>query len=392
MKYSKVGFRKVYKKFCLFDMNDSFWKAMHDFPGVKEANAVLTYGYIDHQAGLTVEILCACKKDGEDISLAPGNDEVRSFIRIGAIEDAKFEHIDKRIAGRFEKKLKTLSFYEPDENEGLHTRKDLDPLRDKHNTDDVMVILRRKGEEKGEGVWVRLEGITEMFVIGELLNEPYADYGYQKGDMVCIREVEMDGETALFLDERSPENDYEFVGDEKFDDLREEESEQLLEEQLFEHAVKVYIDDPSEKNFAKLFAFMNADTLWVPVSAHFSGPDEAKIMKMIEEADGDIESLKGTEFTADQEVRLKPDILENSGQFFFPIFTAEWVIVEEYAKNFSIIPMRLKQVLEYTLMYDEKKLSGMVINAFTSPVEFPMEVVQRMLEILVNMREDGINE
>ena len=87
MKYSKVGFRKVYKKFCLFDMNDTFRKAMHDFPGVKEANAVLTYGYIDHQAGLTVEILCACKKDGEDISLAPGNDEIRSFIRIGAIED-----------------------------------------------------------------------------------------------------------------------------------------------------------------------------------------------------------------------------------------------------------------------------------------------------------------
>ena len=230
-----------------------------------------------------------------------------------------------------------------------------------------------------------------MFVIGKLLNEPYADYGYQKGDMVCIREVEMDGEIALFLDERSPENDYEFVGDEEFDDLREEESEQLLEEQLFEHAVKVYIDDPSEKNFAKLFAFMNADTLWVPVSAHFSGPDKAKIMKMIEEADGDIESLKGTEFTADQEVRLKPDILENSGQFFFPIFTAEWVIVEEYAKNFSIIPMRLKQVLEYTLMYDEKKLSGMVINAFTSSVEFPMEVVQRMLEILINMRENGID-
>ena len=30
MKYSKVGFRKVYKKFCLFDMNDTFRKAMPD--------------------------------------------------------------------------------------------------------------------------------------------------------------------------------------------------------------------------------------------------------------------------------------------------------------------------------------------------------------------------
>ncbi len=304
----------------------------------------------------------------------------------------KFEHVDKRIAGRFEKKLNTVSHYESDENEGLHDRKDLDHLRDKHNPDDVMVILRRKGEEKGEGVWVRLEGVTEMFIIGELLNDPYDDYGYHKGDMVCIREVEADGETALFLDERSPENDYDFVCDEEFDDLREEESEKLIGEQLFEKAVKMYLDEPNEKNFAKLFAFMNTDTLWVPMAAHFSGPDEAKIMKMIEEADGDLDSLTGTEFTTDEEVHLKPDILENSGRFFFPIFTAEWVIVEEYARQFSIIPMSLKQVLEYTLAYNEKELSGMVINAFTSPVEFPMEVVRKMLEILVNMREDGIGE
>lgn len=255
-----------------------------------------------------------------------------------------------------------------------------------------MVILRRRGEEKGEGVWVRIEGITEMFVIGELLNEPYEEYGYHKGDMVCMREVDMDGEISLFLDERSPENDYDIVCDDEFDELREAESEQFIGEQLFEKAVKVYLEDQNEKNFATLFAFMSTDTLWVPMAAHFSGPDEAKIMKMIEESGGDLESLEGTEFTTDEEVYLKPDILENSGRFFFPIFTSERVIVEEYAKNFSIIPMRLKQVLEYTLMYDEKELSGMVINAFTSPVEFPMDVVKRMLEILVNMREDGINE
>ena len=392
MKYSKVGFRKVYKKFCLFDMNDTFRKAMQDFPGVKEADAVLTYGYIDHQGGLTVEILCACKKDGKDISIAPGNDEVRSFIRIGAIEDVKFEHIDKRIAGRFEKKLKTLSHYEPAWNEGLHDRKDLDHLRDKHHPDDVMVILRRRGEEKGEGVWVRLEGITEMFVIGELLNEPYDDFGYHKGDMVCMREVKEDGETSLFLDERSPENDYDIVCDDEFDELREAESEQLIGEQLFEKAVKNYLEDPDEKNFATLFAFMSTDTLWVPMSAHFSGPDEAKILKMIEESGGDLDSLRGTEFTADEEVHLKPDILENSGRFFFPVFTAEWVIVKEYAESFSIIPMRLKQVLEYVLAYNEKELSGMVINAFSSPVEFPMDVIRKMLEILIDMRGDGISE
>ncbi len=32
MKCSKVGFRKVYKKFCLFDMTDTFRRALVEFP------------------------------------------------------------------------------------------------------------------------------------------------------------------------------------------------------------------------------------------------------------------------------------------------------------------------------------------------------------------------
>ena len=202
MKYSEVGFRETYRKFCLFEMNDTIHNALRRFPGANKANSVLSYGYIDHEDGMKMEVLCACKKDGEGISLAPGTDEVSCNISIHAIEDVEFEHIDRRIGARFSKKMESVSRYEPSENEGLRNRYDLDFLRDKHNPDDVMVILRRKGEEKGEGVWVRLEGITEMFIIGELLNEPYDDFGYQKGDMVCIREVEVDGETALFLDER----------------------------------------------------------------------------------------------------------------------------------------------------------------------------------------------
>ncbi len=35
-----------------------------------------------------------------------------------------------------------------------------------------------------------------------------------------------------------------------------------------------------------------------------------------------------------------PDILENSGQFFFPIFTAEWVIVEDITMNTR--PLKIK--------------------------------------------------
>ena len=45
MKYSKVGFREIYHKFCLFQMTDTIRNAMQFFPGADEANAVLiTFG------------------------------------------------------------------------------------------------------------------------------------------------------------------------------------------------------------------------------------------------------------------------------------------------------------------------------------------------------------
>ena len=71
------------------------------------------------------------------------------------------------------------------------------------------------------------------------------------------------------------------------------------------------------------------------------------------------------------------------------MFTAKWVIDEEYIEDFSAVPMDMMAALEYTLLYDERDLSGMVINAFTTPVELPLEVVAKMRELLLKMKEDG---
>ena len=57
MKYKDIGFRGFYKHFVSVPIKENFTELLKDFPGYEDANCILTYGYIDREAGLTLEIL-----------------------------------------------------------------------------------------------------------------------------------------------------------------------------------------------------------------------------------------------------------------------------------------------------------------------------------------------
>jgi hypothetical protein len=40
-------------------LEDRFKKAMEEYPGIEDANCMLVYGYIDKEAGMTLEVLAA---------------------------------------------------------------------------------------------------------------------------------------------------------------------------------------------------------------------------------------------------------------------------------------------------------------------------------------------
>lgn len=63
MKCSEVGFRAFYHNFIAVTMKDNLKAVVQDFPGADKVNCVLTYGYIDHTAGLTLELLAAAFKN-----------------------------------------------------------------------------------------------------------------------------------------------------------------------------------------------------------------------------------------------------------------------------------------------------------------------------------------
>lgn len=201
MKYNEIGFRKIYHNYYALMLTDRLMSAIKDYPGAEEADCILIYGYIDHQCGLTLEILAAGQKNGNEFSFADGNDEIRSFIRIGAVEECDFYPVDNVTEKRYAEKTAILKAYDKSEEiEKTRGMDFLDGCRDPYYVDDVLVYLI-KDNLQTEGCWVRIEGIDPPGLKGTLLNEPNQDFGCHIQDIIPFRIQQMkDGSVVCFAD------------------------------------------------------------------------------------------------------------------------------------------------------------------------------------------------
>ncbi len=191
MKYKEVGFRSFYRRFIAIEINAQIASVVKNYPGAGEADYVLTYCYYDREAGLTLDILCCCKKkDNDEFLFAPGLESERNIVRIGAAEELeayRFDDEDGKLSEIFKDKLEMLSIYDPDE-EGVEETREmtfLDPCRHEWYIDDVLVRLI-KDDMPIEACWVRITGIGDHCLNGILLNEPDRDFGVHYGDTIAF--------------------------------------------------------------------------------------------------------------------------------------------------------------------------------------------------------------
>lgn len=189
MIYKESGFRALYHRFVVFMLTDRLKSTVKKFPGAEQADCVLVYGYIDHTAGLSLEVLASGQKDGDRFLFQDGNDEIRSVIRIDAVENDEFYQLDEN-AGEFKKKyaakIEMVKYYDASEEiERTRTMEFLDDSRENRFPDDVLVYLIKDGFQV-EGCWVRIEGHGVNVVKGILLNEPEQDLGCHALDMICF--------------------------------------------------------------------------------------------------------------------------------------------------------------------------------------------------------------
>lgn len=189
MKYSEVGFRAFYHNFIVVPMKDNLRDVLKDFPGADRANCILTYGYIDRMAGLTLEVLATAFMDNEEISFGVGNAEKLSKIRIESVVDDECYYIDDEDDSMYKlysDKLDMLKNYDAgDEVEETRNMVILDSSRSPEYPDDVLVYLLKNGN-KPEGCWVRIEALAEHEIIGTLLNEPDQNFGYHAGNQISF--------------------------------------------------------------------------------------------------------------------------------------------------------------------------------------------------------------
>lgn len=88
MNYKETGFRAFYHHFCSLPLSEKTAKCIEGFPRAEEANAYLTYGYIDSEAGLTLEVVAAAKVSDEGIIL---HKNVTRYIHKNSKEDNQNE-------------------------------------------------------------------------------------------------------------------------------------------------------------------------------------------------------------------------------------------------------------------------------------------------------------
>ena len=349
MTFKDIGFRGIYHRFWAMDINDTIKKSSSEFPDFEKANCVLLYGYIDHEAGTTMEIIACGHKDNDGFSFYNAPVDRRSFIRIGAIEDEMFYNLDNifdELQIRYQKKIEGLNLYTAD-SKLMETRRitALDASRHEHYPDDIQLYLKTK-DDTIEVCWLKIEGVADKIFFGRLLNEPYKDSGCHEGDIIEFHIYET--------------NEGKFVCVSEGKTLKPLHTE----ENILKAAIQKFNQSSTEDNLIDILEILRGIPVWIPCNAIVS--------------EADIDSLKskkaGDTFQSTDDIRMVPDILQSGDKFFFPVFTS-CDEMGDYGENFSKIEKWFIETIPIA-QNNEKQITGIVINAFTDAFVLPNKLIE----------------
>lgn len=363
MKYTETGFRPFYRSFCVFSLNKDFKKSMADFPGIDEANCFLTYGYIDKEAGMTLEVLAAGIQKGENYRFFESTTESRFFIRAEAIKDAEFGYFgkDEEFEKRYAVKIEMLSVYEADEYlEKTRELAFLDECRHPYYPDDVQVYLTKEGLEP-ELCWANMFALGDHWIMAYLLNEPKQSFGYHEGEKIAFFVKETEDKHVICYSEMTPS--------------KKITAEDLEDGTYLKSTVTAFNNERTEPNFLEILETLRDSYVWIPCQAVLSDVDQEALEKL-----ADDEDVVGKTFSTMDDIRMIPDILQNGEDFYFPIFSSAEEM-GEYGMHFSKIQKHFLEALALAIN-NGKNVKGIVLNAFTESFVLDREI----FDIVQNMK------
>ena len=162
----------------------------------KDDNAMLVFGYIDYQMGVSFELLCAaCVYDDGDVSLEPLNKSASFKFRYGSFQgDIVPFHDRNQLMPYRERAQMIIDGYGASEGvKQVRGIEELDPSRAPGYPDDIIVFFVKEGY-RNEGIWCRVvDADPERHLIQmRMLNEPNAPFGKHSGDIVDVALIPID--------------------------------------------------------------------------------------------------------------------------------------------------------------------------------------------------------
>lgn len=187
MNLNELTFRNIYHNYFYLPYDESFVELLKPMPNHEIADGVLLYGYIDHETGLSYEVLACATLTVDDLILYQGNDKVALKLRAQNVNLNELKAIDPNYSQlkQYASKVSIIDKFYRCSDAVAKTRQigDLDTCRSFDFPDDVLVVLD-KAFYQPEGCWVRLEGANEKTLYGTLLHEPQSDLGVHTNDMI----------------------------------------------------------------------------------------------------------------------------------------------------------------------------------------------------------------
>lgn len=220
---SDVGFRDISGQFLYIECRDILEKMKQTEDIRDTSTGLIVYAYIDHTSGLSCQPILVADLKGDELRVFDlAKSDTRYIFRINEGYKEYSEQVDEiklwmchitpdhrfcnaKVFGNLIEGLKSFAAFidkqydmkDPDKNE-FRNNTDYDQWRNKYWPDDFQVHLFSENNN-GEVVWVRAEYVTEQEYIGELLNEPYQDFGIHEGNMIGFKEHTFDdGEKILY--------------------------------------------------------------------------------------------------------------------------------------------------------------------------------------------------
>lgn len=167
-------------------------------------------------------------------------------------------------------------------------------------------------------------------------------------------------------------------------------TQELLEGGTFlKRATEICNRNRTQMNLIKLARILRDSWVWIPCNAIMSDADYDAFEKMVMATkDGEgLDSLVSQTFTAHDETRIVPDILQNGGDFLFPVFTSKEEM-REYGERFSKLEKHFLEAANL-VRNNEKNVKGIVINAFSEPFVVPREMFEVIANMKSNIEEEG---